>query len=504
MKKNNSFFSAMYIGIVFVFFFIFFSVVYPIILFDVDDWCLTFFSRQPWALWGTWNPIKVLPEVLMPFACQVSSAVLYPITGDFLSSYNYMSAFIMSLVTTIYVVFFSKLIREKFNLTFGEEVFGSFLFILLNFIIFRSHLSNNKYMFWSLNMCCYYNYYLPSVLNSIVVIILMSKKGEEIFANNKRIYSRGLMLLLSYLCIFSNLYSSFVIAIFCGVHTFLNLMKSLYNKESLIVSVSNKRIQFDLITLAMWFVSIVFEMNGDRAATTGFGTTATYTKGLKDTLVTFISLKNEMNLIFKPIVVITVIIITWIITCYFRKKTVIDNHETEGLITIGLSFMLSIIFLILLSAVVGSGYILRTDVLFGAVFFAFLFIFYSWNIFLRLYEKCKVLAPLLSFIILFYINTYEKVFIEPNSCNYSPQLCEEIGNYLIDEVIDADKRGDERVRIKVPEFGLGGDNWPLSNFGGDRIGDSLYKNGIISHEIEVEFVEDKEMNKVFGIELQGD
>lgn len=50
--------------VVFLFFYVFYTRVEPIMVSDPDDWTYIGYTRVPVPLWKNWNPAKVMPETL--------------------------------------------------------------------------------------------------------------------------------------------------------------------------------------------------------------------------------------------------------------------------------------------------------------------------------------------------------------------------------------------------------------------------------------------------------
>ena len=64
--KKDKYMEALWCLAVFAFFYIWFSRIHPLVVYDGDDWSYIAFARRATPVWGAWNPAKVFPEVLMP------------------------------------------------------------------------------------------------------------------------------------------------------------------------------------------------------------------------------------------------------------------------------------------------------------------------------------------------------------------------------------------------------------------------------------------------------
>ena len=89
--------------ILFLFLFVFFTRICPIILYDKDDWIYIGQMRIPFPQWNGWNPVKVLPEILMPICGYISAYFIYPIIGNYFFSITITSAIILSIFIALCV-----------------------------------------------------------------------------------------------------------------------------------------------------------------------------------------------------------------------------------------------------------------------------------------------------------------------------------------------------------------------------------------------------------------
>lgn len=73
--KNTTLILSFY-ALIFIYFIIFFTKLHPITISDTDDWTYLFINRKAIPLWKNWNPIRILPEVLMPLISEISTYIL--------------------------------------------------------------------------------------------------------------------------------------------------------------------------------------------------------------------------------------------------------------------------------------------------------------------------------------------------------------------------------------------------------------------------------------------
>ena len=59
--NTNAKYNTSFAIIVFLFFFVFYSTIHPLIPIDLDDWSYIVKNRIFLPMWGAWNPAKVFP-----------------------------------------------------------------------------------------------------------------------------------------------------------------------------------------------------------------------------------------------------------------------------------------------------------------------------------------------------------------------------------------------------------------------------------------------------------
>ena len=52
--------------LIFGFFFVFFTQVHPLVIYDGDDWRYIAYTRQALPSWNEWNPSRVFAECFQP------------------------------------------------------------------------------------------------------------------------------------------------------------------------------------------------------------------------------------------------------------------------------------------------------------------------------------------------------------------------------------------------------------------------------------------------------
>ena len=213
LNKTKILYFIFYICI-FAFVFIWFNNVHQMIIFDGDDWTYSSYSRNLWPSTSMWNPARVFPEIFMRLPASVGVYLLYPVTGDYIGSISTGFAFTLAVFITAYMVMFGKFSRERFQLSGVKTVISTVLFLLFHFSVFKSASSDNYYMFWSQNPTCVFYYLVSSLLNCIVLLYVAGRGIVNIVKEQGHYLKKGILVVMVYLAIFSNMYPSIILAVY--------------------------------------------------------------------------------------------------------------------------------------------------------------------------------------------------------------------------------------------------------------------------------------------------
>lgn len=115
--------------------YILYTQVKPIMVCDPDDWTYISSIRYAIPLWKDWNPSKVLPETLMGLCGYFSAYVKHPIIGDYILSFTYVYAFVVSLFIGIYIIAILLFIRKIFDATIQCSLACSLIAYFLHFLL---------------------------------------------------------------------------------------------------------------------------------------------------------------------------------------------------------------------------------------------------------------------------------------------------------------------------------------------------------------------------------
>lgn len=490
--------------LIFIFMFIFFTKISPLVPFDADDWLFNGTMRGPYPLWGAFNPTRVLPEILDPLGGEIAAFCIYPFTKDYIGSITIIQSLIVSLfVVTMFYNFFLLLIK-KFRYSINVALTSEAMFFLSFFLLFK-HLNVPSYTaFWTVDIVCTFFYLIPGLLNATLVIDMLKYRdfGEEFneFNNPKK----GIFLLLLYFALFSNSQFNIILAtcVFCL------LVKSLYKNKNNILSLNYfKKIWIYVLVLFTWLLTVIFDLNGGRAGSLNGTSDEPLLKKVPVLLNQFKGLLGSFNRIFSFFILLTVgIALGGAIYSLFRKnENKVDRLFSDLIFIDAISLILSLLYLLLAYVKAIPRYSSRPDAMWPVIFY-FLFMFGLAVAFLiSKFNVLKILSPLviiMSCIITFNFSCPPIPSISGLTPNMTASTAKKIDYYIINQIIKADKAGKSRVTVKVSQGSLTDNNWPQAYYMAGALSQSLYAHHIINHRIAVEFKPSLKVNQQLNPDIK--
>lgn len=496
MKKEKRW-EALWYFVVFAFFFIWFSKIHPLVIYDADDWTYIAYVRRATPIWGEWNPAKVFPEVLMPFFSNIILHTLVPLVGDYITGFAVGHAFVVSGFITVYAWSLVEMLRRNFSLSRLTGILAGTLFLVFHFLMYRTSDFGNTYLFHCRDLNCYYNYLLPALFNAILLMHMMGNPRFDQFLAEAEPAKVGILYILLYLAIFSNLVTSGMLAAFAGSHLLLNLLKTIKHFK---LRDYVKKNYLWLVILVMWFISAVYELSGGRASDSSGSSLLYYMREaayfLKEVLV-------EANPLFW-VSVFTITILAVVQLLLTKDKAESEATLLQHLLVLSVAGAALLVYMLVICAMVWTGNVYRVEYQLPLLFYGLLVVFLALGYLLQKQPKLLLALPLLIVFLASDVNTMGKTFNDSLMSDYGAANCANVSRDIISQYIAAEEAGLTETTIYVPQHAADlktHDNWPHSLVLCHRIGDALYEQGILSRPIYATFVADPAMNQRYNIPL---
>ena len=483
---------------IFTFMYIWFSQIHPLVVYDADDWTYISYTRNAVPTLNEWNPSRIFPEVFMPFCGGIAAYVVAPLIGDYVLSFTYVSAAVVSLFISFYVYCFGSYIRQLLDLENYECRCIELLFLILHFVVFVIGYRASEYLFRCHNLTCYYYYLIPGLMNASIVMIMESGKG--VFAE-AGLAKKSLWVLIAYIAVFSNLVVSSIVVVYAGVAILKAYNQCAKSNErlSLIVREFICKSIYHLYIVGLWCMSAVYELFGLRAASAAqLGNSYAFLPGLKQAMIHLYNYAYDWNPSFW-ITSIVIVIVAVLLLIMSGLKNEIDKVFLRTQSMWVCTAILVLVYTLLLSAKVNADVVTRPEYLYSAFFFGLLILMIGAGYILKKAPRTIILLPLLLFIVASYTQTkHLPIYKESNVVNMSPRICLEISRNLVEQVVQADKLAKDEVELNVVDYATD-DNWPHAVYLGDRLAGTLYKHGVVSKHMKIVINQDRAMNDEFGV-----
>ena len=478
-------------------FFAFFSVVSPAYILDWDDWGNISLMRSGLPVWKIWNPTKVFPEVLMSSCGMAGGLLLNPFVNDYVESVKLVCAGTFSLFLTAYFSVFYLMLRKRFGAGRMVAVGWTAVFVFLHFVTFPLNGNRGIYLLYSPSVTTFFNYTIPNVCNAAYVMLLIAGYGS-VMHEKGRILAKGFMVFGAYLCVYSNLFSSVVLVAYVGACLVCDLVAWIRSASRPPLLSYVREHVLELVIVALWLASLVFEANGGRATSLAEG----------DVNMPFVSLVSHAGQMLVRRLIDTrrliailalVALVAWIVWMVRNRGE--SRRLTSELVRIAIAIALTAVYLVLLSARTVPSNTYRPDVIYGVLFFVFLGTALSLGELVRRHPAVNACLPFAVFLLACAAPVTNRGFAPIYQLDASPTTVKSIDHDVIGQVKEATERGDDVVRVRVPHV-TNDQNWPLrvtEEGEPTYVGVTLYRHGVIDKPIEVYFVEDAQKNAEFGV-----
>ena len=482
-------------GCIFLFFLIYFLKVTPLVPFDGDDW--TYLGQMrflPLPLWGNWNPTRVLPEVLSPLSGYFAAFLIYPLTHHYVFALSLSRAIIVSLCLTLFFGMFYKFLKNRLHIN-NKRALASELVFLLSFFLICKHLNHSSYTgFWTRDYACTFFYLVPGLLNGGLMFYLLQFRDAVQDLRHKGTVEKAIFVTALYFAIFSSSQFNIILAIVAFWQLLLSVINSDDNRS--LMEIIRKNYLFIGIIIG-WFITIIFDLNGGRSADLSKNTgLVQLVRQSVPKLKGFAAILNHSYLAFCFILAIVV----WFLL--FKKRQQIDSSYVElfSLFWVGVFVSFAYLYVAYLKA--GVGYFLRVDAMWPVLFYLNLIFTFSVTFVLNNFTASRSVGPLFFVLLVIIAFNYNYQPLQVNDNNVDAKTMYRIDNYIIRQIVKADRSGKSSVRVYVPQNGdskskAGGANWPQSYNMAFGIANSLYVHHITPRRLNVTFVPSKKVSQKF-------
>ena len=480
-------------GIVLFFcFFVFYSRIVPIVPFDTDDWYYMGYYRIPLPIWGDWNPSRVLPEILMPNLSVFTARVIYPVTGNYITSMTMIYAIFMAVLLAILCYQLYRF-AESLGTSKLSAVLLTVFWAFLHFTLLAGAASGNTWLWGSITATCYFYYAIPAIWNEALVIYLIRKRDAK-----KSVLVKILLCVFCYFGVFSNLFPAVILPAYTGMDLLVSFVRWIGAAKEAKCSFAKflKEELFNLYVIILFLISVVFELSGGRAS----GFSGFQFAEVMETLKKSLSTVNPWALIS----IILLALYSAIRLVKNPKSDVIKGGQRIMLTKLLCAFVIVLLFNVLVCARTGAWYIGRQDVLVDIVFFVLLEVFtlasYAFTGSENKKRSYLVLGAALLLNVLALVRFNPSFYASTNSGGLSAEQCVQIDEDIVHQITEAASENQSRMDLKVPDFGSS-DNWPLATYAGgpySRFAYTLWRHGLIQKSISINVVPDIAKNTEFG------
>ncbi len=468
---------------VFVGLLLFFTFLNPLIIYDADDWMYISELRKPIPIIHAWNPARVFPETFMPLVSYFGALIINPIINDYFKSLSLAHGLFASIVITLYFVEFSLMFYRRKKTTASISIVYGLLFILLHFISHIMKGYDNFFLLGAINVTCFYFYVLAVIINASLVMHFISYGGPKAWVKNSSIIHKIIVAIWAYFAVFSNLFSSVVLATYIGTELLLTLIKEIKAKEFKLKNYCYSN-WLNLLLIIVWFSANLFETTGGRANDIHGNTLTNIPIAFAYTIAGFVYI-NIFFLIFEIII--------------FYKWKKIKKHFSEKSLFFIVCVGIQLLYIILISSASEVTYTNRTEVTLGNYFYIFGALISCLDQLIAHDKRYKKLPLILCGTFLLLLNHPGRIFYPYNFSYLSYEQCNDLMNDIISQFKEAEANGETEIVLVLPKYDDEG-NWPLANYIGERISKALKRQRVLDTYITVKDLKlsDKK-NKQFNI-----
>lgn len=433
-----------------------------------------------------------MPEDSFPIIGYIAAYLVNPLLKDYVLAIAFTSAVFLSLTICFYIFLFKKILEKHCRLSSFEIYVLTAIFFLLHFLAFQVPGKPSQYLFGSVNLTCIFHYTIPGLLNLCLVEYFIAFGLPRRLPLQKGIPYCSLLIFAIYLAIFSNVFHSIILIAFISSYILITYNTYLLSYKKWNSILKENSFLFGILTV--WLISLFFEINGGRSQQIG---ASLLHLPIKQTLLLIWNTIRTSSRIFLPILLLSVVF-----TCFSFTRSKSDPEKekfTRNAAYLLLSAGFAFLYLILVCAKAGPGYITRADVLIGPYAILIILTLYMAAFILEKYPKLFLFAPIALLVIA--VNVMKGSYAESTVGHVLPKTCYMIDNDLINQIIQADQNHQKEMILHVPKEN-NRSNWPHPIYIGNGVSRALYRHGIIGNPIKISIQPDTSMNKKYNLPIQ--
>ena len=482
MTKANNNASGKYIAwltivqcFIFLLLLVFYIKICPLVMYDADDWIYFSQPRIPLPIWHGWNPSRVLPETLQPIVGYFSVYIIYPLVGNYVKSITVGAALCFSFFITLLCYCVNRFLTERLNVGFKTSMYLEVIFLALCFMIFRNR-GTSRYLFYAASLNCTFFYTISGIMNAITILIMMRYSNFEVTFREWSISKKSIFVILVYLSVFSNLFHSGMIAVYCFICIMYEIRIKLKNHEK----VFNGLLRGNTVRISImitWVVAVVFELSGGRANRVD--------DGQFKLLASFQQLKAMLLAVSRPFVIMSGILVVIVFVSMINRhfhKGFWNEDESYVLLLIMNIFLITVYLLVLCSKVL---YMSRIEASWAIWFYMIMIDVVCLADIIKLFPRISSALPaMIIIVVLFAIYPDGRFMISTlNGTDYS--ACVKQDYMIINPIIEADKNMCEKVTVTIPDHSAEAEHSLLSDDLGQCVADAMYNHGLIRNRMKV-------------------
>lgn len=477
-------------ALLFILLFLFFLRICPIVPYEGDDWYFLGAMRQPNPYLNVFNPSKVLPEVLEPLCGYAGAYLIYPFTHDYVGSLSIASTGCVCLFIVAMLYLFNRVLRMRHGFSVKKAFLYELLFLVFFFVFFKQQNQTSYYGFWSKSLNCYFNYLIPALINACAVLFMMAYVDFQSAFNKMNYYRKGAFLLLVYFSAFSSIQLNIILssyAFVCFLRAGKKAIKECKGVRDRVWGLWKSSWIYVLI-LITWFVSVLFDLSGSR----GKMVSNPGWFSLGNAIDTAKALLGTYKKIYFPLLIILILGLVLLLVYGIVKKKL--NDILFSFVDAAILLILNFAYLTLIYMQAGKGYAERPDATWGILFYIILLIIsviIMCNTYIRASGICVPVMLAIFTLVAFNLNQPFAQSI------YDAGAAKEVDNYIINQIVEADRSGASSVEVLVPKFEDQETNWPIPYNMATWLQNTLYAHRITRNRMYITFVPDENVSKEF-------